>query len=469
MADRHLFGSVDAPAAGLNIRVQLAAMDLALIGGFKHGAVSLEIDGAGALTEVGLVSADITPSGKLTLRGGGVSKFGDTTGYFSFNAGALSTQTVTTIDLDCSGTLQINSTGGVISIGNDVKNFNINIGTGGERDIQIGSNTANTKIDIDAGVGGGVSLEADQGPISLTTTTSGDMSWTSAGDTIIDAVDEIEINSSAGHIYIGNDANAQPIGIGTGAADRVITVGNATGATAVNILSGTAGINLSDTVAQVDLDGIGALSTRAITTMDLDCSGALQINSTGAAISIGNDANAFAINIGTGAAARAITVGNATGATSLGLTAGTGDITFTAHGCATPLTYNDAAETDLDASFAATSMVGAFNELKAGPIWMNGIVVNANAYTVNAGDEYAILHVTYTATGACAITIQTAWIAIDYNTIYVKDTGRNSFANHITIVGQANEPFEGDPAGGIMKSDGAGWWIQAYNGNLYML
>ena len=41
------------------------------------------------------------------------------------------------------------------------------------------------------------------------------------------------------------------------------------------------------------------------TTLDIDATGALQINSSGGAISIGNDAVAQNINIGTGAAASA--------------------------------------------------------------------------------------------------------------------------------------------------------------------
>ena len=46
MADRYLYGSVSSPAAGANVRVQLAAGDLALMGGFKRGTASVEIDGS---------------------------------------------------------------------------------------------------------------------------------------------------------------------------------------------------------------------------------------------------------------------------------------------------------------------------------------------------------------------------------------------------------------------------------------
>ena len=63
--------------------------------------------------------------------------------------------------------------------------------------------------------------------------------------------------------------------------------------------------------------GAGAVAVVSGAAMDLDAVGALSLNSSAAAINIGNDAVAQAINIGTGAAARNITIGNNTGASSL--------------------------------------------------------------------------------------------------------------------------------------------------------
>lgn len=199
---------------------------------------------------------------------------------------------------------------------------------------------------------------------------------TSAGGMVIDANNAmtmdaggvLELNSDGGAISIGNDANAFALNLGTAGA-RTITIGSATGATAVDIKSGTAGINLHDGVAQLDMngagaltetalvsadltpsgaltlrggglstfgddvgiwsfDGAGALSTSGITTADLQTSGAITIDSSGATIGIGTDANAFGINIGTGGAARTITVGNTTTTTALVFNAGTGGTTF---------------------------------------------------------------------------------------------------------------------------------------------
>jgi len=107
-----------------------------------------------------------------------------------------------------------------------------------------------------------------------------------------------------------------------------------TSATSVNLQDGTASFQLSS----------GAISTSGVTTIDLDGSGAVQINSSGGSIGIGNDGNAQPINIGTGAAARTITVGNSTGATAVDLQSGTGGINL-----------NDGvAQLDLDGAGALT-------------------------------------------------------------------------------------------------------------------
>jgi hypothetical protein len=56
---------------------------------------------------------------------------------------------------------------------------------------------------------------------------------------LLDADGVLELNSSAGAISIGNDADAQAINVGTGAAARTITIGNSTGATSLVLDCGT--------------------------------------------------------------------------------------------------------------------------------------------------------------------------------------------------------------------------------------
>ena len=70
------------------------------------------------------------------------------------------------------------------------------------------------------------------------------------------------------------------------------------------------------------------LATTTTGSMLLDGVDGVDINSTGGALNLGNDADAQAINIGTGAAARTITMGNATGATAVDFDSGTGAFSF---------------------------------------------------------------------------------------------------------------------------------------------
>ena len=131
------------------------------------GTATLTLDG-GALSETSLASADITPSGTLTLQGGGVSKFGDDTGFIQFNgSGAVTTSGMTNVDLDASGTIGINSSAGVISIGNDAVNQAINIATGGTRTVTLGTST--TTLDINTA---GATIDSTTLSIDSTDTTN---------------------------------------------------------------------------------------------------------------------------------------------------------------------------------------------------------------------------------------------------------------------------------------------------------
>ena len=56
--------------------------------------------------------------------------------------GPITVQCDTTYDVDSGGILSLNSSGGVINIGNDANNHNINIGTAGTRTMNLGSATA---------------------------------------------------------------------------------------------------------------------------------------------------------------------------------------------------------------------------------------------------------------------------------------------------------------------------------------
>jgi len=365
----------------------------------NDGVAQLDLDGAGALTENSLVSADITPSGALTLRGGGVSQFGDDTGYFDFGGtGALSTSGITTVDLDCSGALSINSSGGVLNIGNDADAQNINIGTGAAaRTITIGNATGATAVDILSGTGGinlndGIAqldldgagaltetslVSADITPSGALTLRGGGVSQfgddtgyfafggtgalsTSGITTIdLDCSGALSLNSSGGVINIGNDADAQNINIGTGAAARTITVGNATGATGVAINTGSGGLVVTS----------GGILTLGGTTACTLTGSSVSINSSASNIDIGTNALAQSVNIGTGAGAKAVTVGSLTTTSSLALLAGTGLMSF-ADGYKAGSTYSSdlvlsdssAEWSNFETLFGEVSLVNAVNQ-----------------------------------------------------------------------------------------------------------
>jgi len=112
--------------------------------GFSGAAGALSSSGLTTITISGgsgdAVALSATGSGTLAIRSAtGAWTGGDGTGYFTFGgSGALSTTGVTTLDLDASGALQINSSAGAISIGNDAVNQAINIATGGTRTLTVG-------------------------------------------------------------------------------------------------------------------------------------------------------------------------------------------------------------------------------------------------------------------------------------------------------------------------------------------
>jgi len=163
--------------------------------------------------------------------------------------------------------------------------------------------TDTTNGDFDVSGTEAISLDAssasnftvDSADLVLSTTTSGELDLTSAG--------LMDVNAGA-----GLDIDV------TGAFDMLSTGAfSIDGTGASNVSADTGDLTLSTTTSgSVLVDGVDGV----------------EINSTGGALQLGNDADTGAINVGTGAAARTITVGNATGATSVNLDSGTGAFTF---------------------------------------------------------------------------------------------------------------------------------------------
>ena len=217
------------------------------------------------------------------------------TGAMTFTAGGA-------FDVNGTGAVTIDSSAGTIGIGIDDIDQAINIGTVGERVVTIGNIVGVT----------GIALNAGTGNIALISTGASPITVDSGSTVLIDSAGVLELNSSAGIISIGNDDVDQNVNLGTD-GERTVTVGSTNGAAALTVQSGT-----------------GNFVVTAGGTLDVNSTGAVTIDSTGGAISIGAGADAHAINIATGAAARTVTVGNATNGTNLVLTGGdTGAVAVT--------------------------------------------------------------------------------------------------------------------------------------------
>ena len=270
--------------------------------------------------------------------------------------------TSSTFDLDSANAMSLNSSGGEINVGNDAVAQAINIGTGAAaRTITVGNATGATALDVNLGTGGltvdctdggAISLDANGAPSNFTlasTAAADDLTIAVTGATDSSLVlsstgtggDALQVTSSAGGMDItsagvldittsaGNsNINIDPHGSGTlalGSADNTAVTVDAVAIT----LTSVDALSLTDGTATLSLGGTGATSLSAATTVALDCTGAMSLNSSGGEINVGNDAVAQAINIGTGGAARTITIGNATGATAVAITAGTGGVPIT--------------------------------------------------------------------------------------------------------------------------------------------
>ena len=135
------------------------------------------------------------------------------------------------------------------------------------------------------------------------------------------------------------------------------------------------------------------------TTFDLDASGAVTIESSGAAISIGADDIDQAINIGTqgertlsignGAFAQTIGIGNATGATAVTIAAGTGDLALTSTDNITLVATDIVSMSDGTATFSlagsgATALAAATTvDLDA----TGAMTMNSSAGTISIADD----------------------------------------------------------------------------------
>jgi hypothetical protein len=97
-------------------------------------------------------------------------------------------------------------------------------------------------------------------------TGSGGLDVSAAGASTISVTSgALSLNASSGAINIGDAGDAQNINIGTGAAARVITIGNLTGSTGLDLKAGTGDIALS-TATGGTITATGAAADVTLTT-----------------------------------------------------------------------------------------------------------------------------------------------------------------------------------------------------------
>jgi len=271
---------------------------------------------------------------------------------------------------------------GDVSLG-DGSGDTVTVGGGGDT-VYYGTTGDTQTLRADLGVNNAVDIRMDRvtgaGVLVLPSTSAGEVgavrvnasnefqwwdgaAWTTAGSS---AGNTLQQAYDAGQIITTSAAGGDLEFVPTTNGNITITNGtdqfdfNFTAAQQLSIDADLQNFDL-DVAGTITMDGalsIGQTTAAAglldFTTLDIDATGALTIDSTGGAISIGADANANAINIGTGAAARTITLGNAA-STEIQLDAILVDI----NGGAGGVTIDGAAASNVTTSAGALTLTSA--------------------------------------------------------------------------------------------------------------
>lgn len=210
--------------------------------GGNTGAINIGTNGqARAITVGNAASASLS----LEAGAGALTMAADQHSSFTVAGSAQ------TLDIDATGVLSLNSSAGVINIGDDNVSQAINIGNhaSSNRAIGIGAGSAGS-VNID---GGAVNLGTDA--TAATTITIGE-SGGNANTIVLDAgISTVAINGQ-GALSIGNDNDPGALSLGTGGG-RAIGVGSAvaTGITMDSILLSIDSTDTSNLTMTVDVDG----------------------------------------------------------------------------------------------------------------------------------------------------------------------------------------------------------------------
>jgi hypothetical protein len=319
------------------------------------------------------------------------------------------------IDMDAA--LQIN----IASSQNAANSIVINSSAGGI-DITCSSAAAGEDLDLVA-TGSSVNVSSSEAVSDAITLQA------SAGGIDMDGALQVSMRSSQ------NAANSIVIESTAGGVDLL-----ASGASAgedIDIVATGSSVNIQATEAVSDAITLNASNAAGGMTLAsgsngllLDTSGVLELNSSAAAIGIGNDAVAQAINVGTGAAARTVTVGNTTGASALVLKAGTGKITMT--GTIQEATTNFVTSTGDSITFAQSPVLQSNLTTGAAP---TGVAGDVNLMSIGNGiimeqfiiGTQTIIAPRMSSSGLLVSLDLTATDGVEYNWGAARNNSRNSF------------------------------------------
>lgn len=346
--------SLDAATAS-NFTVTGAGADLGLIttGGSininatESAANAIVINASGVASDINIDSG----TGGILI---------DTTGAFSIDGVAASNITVTSAGLDLSlqgvgcavnvtstqtendailieasaanGGVQIRAGTGGILIGQEADTTGITIGNiapTATRNIVIGSGTVVTAAVTDT-----ISIGADGA-----TTNANSLKVVNINTGGV-AIGEVNTNIATGNVTSGRHATAIATGnraagtmsldMFTGTGTKIANLGNADALTTFNIDAITLindSVNAATSINTGTSTGAVAIGNALAGAVTIDSVGVVELNSAGAAIGIGNDADNFAVNVGT-AGVRTVTVGSNTGASRTVIECGSGRIDF---------------------------------------------------------------------------------------------------------------------------------------------
>lgn len=253
-----------------------------------------------------------------------------------------------------------------------------------------------------------------------------DSSLTEAGGSVLVNTNKVSIATATGNTAIAGTLGVTGnVAINTNKATIAATTGNTT-------IAGTCAIAGATTVAS------------------LACTGALAVNT-----------NKFTVASATGNTAVAGTLG-VVGATTVASLACTGALAVNTN----KFTVAAATGNTLVAgTLAVTGALTASGSVTVGAGFFTPVTtVNAATYNVLTTDR--ILHVTYTATGACAIDLKTAQL-VNGRRLIIKDAGGATEVNSITITTEGAETIDGaaskviNAAYGVVElySNGTHWYV----------